>query len=121
MNKKENRGGARPGAGRPPGSVAKEYSDEFRDKLLRALDKKAEETGQTVYELFADRFYNKRVQDTVFASMFKIIADTMSVKVGTLNDNRTINVIALPSVKEAQPPKAIEGEIVEGKGKDVSG
>lgn len=114
-DKKENRGGARAGAGRPPGSIAKEYSDEFKDKLLEALDRKAEETGQTVYELFVDRLYNKRVQDAVFASMFKIVAEAMSVKAGTVNDNRTINVIQLPQVKEVEQPKAIEGEVVEEK------
>lgn len=112
-DKKENRGGARAGAGRPPGSIAKEYSDEFKDKLLEALDRKAEETGQTVYELFVDRLYNKRVQDAVFASMFKIVADVSQVKAGTINDNRTINVIALPPVKEPVQPSAIEAEVVE--------
>lgn len=84
---------------------------------MRALEKKAEETGRDFYELFAEKFYSKRLQDTVFASMFKIVVDVMSVKKSVLeiNDKRNA-VVFLPEVRNVlQKPEAIEAEVVENE------
>lgn len=77
--KKDPRGGKRPNqTGRP--KVKKEYSDEFKAGILKAIAKKAEQTGKTVYDLFADKLYNRKTNDNTFAGLFKILQDTMVVK-----------------------------------------
>lgn len=120
-DKKENRGGARQGAGRPPGPK-REFSEEFKEGILKALEKQAEETGKSMYDLFAERFYKKHIQDAVFASMFKIVADVMSEKkrVLEINDNRSA-VVFLPEVRNVlQKPEAIEAEVVKSEDNDSS-
>ena len=50
-----NRGGARPGAGRPPNN---ENSAAMRQELIEALKKKAKETGRTLADELVDLVYS---------------------------------------------------------------
>lgn len=101
MSKKENRGGARTGAGRPLALPA-EYSEIFKNGVMAALEKKAGETGKTIFDLFADKIYDKRTHPSTFAALFKQFADTMVVKESkhTREVNERKAVIMLPAVKE---------------------
>ena len=105
--KKENRGGARPGAGRPVGSTTKpatEYSDEFKNAILNGLAKKAEATGKNFGDVFADILYDKRTQDTTKNGLFKILADIFTVKESKQSIEKTEKterpVLILPAVTE---------------------
>lgn len=98
--KKENRGGARPGAGRPR-KEAKEYSDAFKDGLLNAMDKMANQENKTVYDVAMEMLYGKiRCQDTTRVSVFKIIAEVMTVKESekTVTEKKSQPVVMLPAV-----------------------
>ena len=104
--KKKNSGGKRKGAGRktlPP----KEYSDDFKYGIITALEKKAKLEGKTVYDLFADKMYGKRINDLVFCSLLKILAGVMVVKETkeTINVHEVREVIMLPPIQE---PKVID-------------
>ena len=110
MSKKENRGGARSGAGRPPALPA-EYSEIFKKGIMAALEKKAGETGKTIFDLFADKIYDKRTHPSTFAALFKQFADTMVVKESKRTEVSEMRaVIMLPPVKEKP---VIEAEKVE--------
>lgn len=98
--KKENRGGARPGAGRPR-KEAKEFSDEFKTGLLAAMEKMSEETGKTPYDIAIELLYGKiRCQDTTRVSVFKIIAEVMTVKESekTITEKKSRPVVMLPAI-----------------------
>ena len=98
MNKKENRGGKREGAGAKP-KKAIQYSEEHKKKLLRAFNKKAKITGKTIYELQADMAYDPTVQDAVRLGAIKQFNDAMVVKeLNVKTDN--LQVIVLPPVME---------------------
>ena len=111
MKKKENRGGARDGAGRPP-KPPKEYSDYFKRGIVRSLKKKEKETGQSVFDIYADMLYSKHTQVAVKASLIKLYSDVMVEKVSKsvteINDNRQI--VILPATQE-KPILAAEGDI----------
>ena len=75
----ENRGRAKkPNAGRP--KKVKEWSEEFKKGILKALDFKAKVTGKTVYDVFADTLYSVKTQDVVRASLFKTLSEIMVIK-----------------------------------------
>lgn len=98
--KKENRGGARSGAGRPK-KEAKEFSDEFKTGLLAAMERMSEETGKTAYDIALEMLYGRiRCQDTTRVSVFKIIAEVMTVKESekTVKTKEERSVIMLPAV-----------------------
>lgn len=76
--KKHNRGGARNGAGRP--KVKKEYSDEFKTGILKALSKQAKKSGKTIYEVFADRIFDRRTRDTTFVKLMEILVEIMVIR-----------------------------------------
>lgn len=98
--KKETRGGARAGAGRPH-KPAKEFSDEFKNGLLAAMNKMSKETGKTPYDVAMEMLYGKiRCQDTTRVSVFKIIAEVMTVKESekTVTEKKSQPVVMLPAV-----------------------
>ena len=70
--KKETRG--------RPKKKPKQYSETFKKGILRALKKMQEKTGVSVYEIFAHMLYDKNIQDSVRASLWKILAEVMVVK-----------------------------------------
>lgn len=111
-NKQENRGGKREGAGRKK-NAPREYSDSFKDGLWAALERKADETGKTVFDVMADMLYAKyKVQDTTKASLFKIIAETMTVKASekkiTMDDKRSIVMLPAVGAPSAEAVKEME-------------
>jgi len=110
--KKENRGGKRNGAGRP--KVKKEYSEEFKKGLTKALKKYKKDHGVNVYEAMVAMMMEKDTQDACRVGIFKIVADVMVDRGGVHkvenNDNRQI--IMLPPVNDV--PKL--AETTEGKG-----
>lgn len=98
--KKDPRGGARPGAGRPK-SKPKEYSDAFKDGLLKALEKKAKDTGLSIYDVIVDMLYDGKTQDTVRVSLFKAFSEIMVVKENKkIIDFTDRKVLQLPQVQE---------------------
>ena len=103
MQKKENRGGAREGAGRKP-KEATEYSEEFKNSILAGLARKAEETGRDYGYVFAETLYDKRTQDTTKTGLFKILAEIFTVKESKQSITKTEKtdspVLVLPSVTE---------------------
>lgn len=112
MAKKENRGGKREGAGRKK-NAPREYSDAFKDGLWTALGKKAAETGKTVFDVMVDMLYAKyKVQDTTKASLFKIIAETMTVKASekkiTTEDKRSVVMLPVVGTPSAEAVREME-------------
>lgn len=100
-DKKENRGGARTGAGRKP-KEPKEYSEEFKSTLFSALAKKAKETKKTWGDVFADLLYDRKTQDTTKAGLFKILGEISVIKESkrTVTNEDKRPMILLPGVQE---------------------
>lgn len=63
-----------------PKKKPRQYSDVFKKGILKGLKKMEKETGVSVYELFAHMLYNQKIQDSVRASLWKILAEVMVVK-----------------------------------------
>lgn len=98
---KENRGGARAGAGRPKKDT-KEYSDDFKNTLFDALERKAKETGKNFGDVYADLLYDRKTQDTTKAGLFKILGEISVVKESkkTVTNEDKRPMILLPGVQE---------------------
>lgn len=107
--KKENRGGARAGAGRPA-KPSKEYSEEFKAGFVDALAKKAKETGKTIYEIAIDMYYDRRTQAVAKLGVLKILTEVFVIK----ESKRTIEEVFTPRVylpkQTEKPAEAIERE-----------
>ena len=116
MTKKENRGGARSGAGRPEGSKSKpatEYSEEFKNAILNGLAKKAQEVGKDYGYMFAELLYDKRTQDTTKNGLFKILAEIFTVKESKQSIEKTEKserpVLILPALTD-KPGEIVQKE-----------
>jgi hypothetical protein len=115
--KKENRGGAREGAGRP--KKEKNYSEEFKESLLAALEEKAKETGKTIYQVMVDLIYDSRTQSSVKQAMIKLIKEVYVVT----ESKRTIEEIKGPTIyvpvqmEKPEDIKKQEERFREGMGK----
>lgn len=108
--KKENRGGYRTGAGRKP-KKPKEYSDEFKNTLFDALQRKAKATGKNFGDVYADLLYDRKTQDTTKAGLFKILGEISVIKESkkTVTNEDKRPVIMLPAIME-KPQEIIEKE-----------
>ena len=104
MQKKDNRGGAREGAGRPPYKEATEYSEEFKNAILKGLEKKAKKEGKNFGDVFAELLYDKRTQDTTKNGLFKILAEIFTVRESKQKIEKTEKserpVLILPALSE---------------------
>jgi hypothetical protein len=101
------KGGFRQGSGRK--RKQKSWSDKFKAKIWRSLEKEAKKQGKTVFQLFAEMFYNPNIQDSVFASLWKSLCEVMAEKESrtTIEEHKfTGPVIGLPPIKER--PKLTE-------------
>ena len=109
-SKKETRGGARPGAGRPE-KPSKEWSDEIKQDLTAALVKTAKQKGKTWLQLLAELPYDERhMPAQVRIGALRLIADILVVK----ESKKTVveekrGVILLPGVME-KPQRIINAE-----------
>jgi hypothetical protein len=74
---KENRGGKREGAGRP--KKEKNYSEDFKEKLLEALEVKAKDTGKSIYQVMVDLIYDEKTQSSVKQAMIKLVKEVFVV------------------------------------------
>ena len=95
------RGGWREGSGRKP--TQKTWSDKFKAKIWRSLEKEAKKQGMTVFDVFAKAFYDPNIQDSAFASLWKSLCEVMAAKETrtTIEEhNFTGPVIGLPPMKE---------------------
>jgi predicted DNA-binding ribbon-helix-helix protein len=95
-------GGKREGAGRP--KKTRSWSEKFKDQLWKSLQKEAKAQGMSVFDAFAKKLFNEKVQDTVFASLWKSLCEVMAAKEShqTIEDKRTGPVIGLPAIKQPQ-------------------
>lgn len=100
----EKRGGYREGAGRK--KQRRDYSAKWRQELQRAFDKKAKETGKTVFDVLCDELWStdKKTASTR-ASYLKIASDIMVTKEShqTIEKHEIGPQIGLPPIK--QPDK----------------
>jgi hypothetical protein len=110
--KKDNRGGARAGAGRPKGDPSA-FSEQFKKKAMRALSKMAVQYGiEDPFLALADLALSPDVQDTVRLGAWKIYSEMnvireskQSVEVSRGNKPQ----VYLPEVL-AKPPEAVKRE-----------
>jgi len=80
---KKTKGGSRPGAGRKPAFV---NSDKFREQLVSACEKKAEETGRTVADELLEIAYSddKRTKMPALRLIFeKVVTEVREVESGS--------------------------------------
>lgn len=110
--KKENRGGAREGAGRPK-KVPKEYSEKFKRDLRKALRKKAREAKKTEHDILVELLYDERTQESVRLGAYNKIADVFVVKETktTVDVNEIHKVIILPPIMK-RPAQELESQPV---------
>ncbi len=94
------RGGFREGSGRKP--KQKSYSDKFKARLWRSLEKEAKNQGKTVFDVFAKAFYDPNIQDSVFASLWKSLCEVMAAKESrtTIEEHNFGPTIGLPPMRE---------------------
>lgn len=107
---KENRGGAREGAGRKPSNTS--YDEKFKFRLDKVLRKVAKDLGfSDPLEAFADLALNPVHQGAVRASAWKIITETYTVK----QSHQTVEKIEGPQIMlPALKPKPVpEGMVRE--------
>ena len=94
------RGGAREGAGRK--RKQKSWSDKFKAQVWRSLQKEAKKQGVTVFDAFAKRFYDSKIQDSVFASFWKSLCEMMAARETktTIEEHSLGPTIGLPPMRE---------------------
>jgi hypothetical protein len=57
------------------------YSDKFKKSVQRALEKKAKETGKSIYDVFADQLYTvDKKQPQIWAANFKTLVEILVTK-----------------------------------------
>ena len=77
--KKDNRGGKRPGAGRPR-KEQMVLPEQFQKKLSSIIKKKKRATGKSIYDVMVDMLYDKTVSDMTRVRIFKLITDCLIEK-----------------------------------------
>jgi hypothetical protein len=93
------RGGSRPGAGRP--KMFKNFSDAVKKDFLKAAKEKAKETGQTLGQVVVGLIYDENIQDSVRIAALKAWAEVVVVKESkqTIEERRFNGpVIGLPPI-----------------------
>jgi hypothetical protein len=114
IKKKENRGGARKGAGRK--KDAKYFSDQSKMEWQMAGEIIRSETGKSIEEHLCRMIIDPDVQDSVKASIAKIRQETLTVKQSeqTIETKQTGPMIGLPPIapKPKAPPVEKEQEEV---------
>ena len=107
--KKDNRGGKRPGAGRPKREKP-DYDDDFREYCGKAIAKVEKKHGETMAEAVFGMIWDSEVQDTVKVSIWNKYCDMNTVKKSESNQTITKNgpVIGLPPRYE-DPMTVIDG------------
>ena len=79
MEKKENRGGARKGAGGP--RVIRQYSDKYRAQVEESFKRRAAKLGLKSWtDALADLALNPNLQDVARIGAWKLVNDIFSVK-----------------------------------------
>lgn len=93
------RGGKRRGSGRKP----IQYSEAFKSKLWKALEKEARAGKKTVFEIFATTIMKQDIEPRIFARLWKILSEVMAAKEThrTIEDKRTGPTIGLPPLRES--------------------
>ena len=113
MKKKDNRGGAREGAGRR--KAERSFSPWVKKMVVKALKEKAKETGEDLGKVIVALAYS--TQANAKAAALKLIADILVTRESkTTVETKTISpVIMLPQTMEA-PPEAKDRtkELTEG-------
>jgi hypothetical protein len=107
--KKDRRGGARAGAGRPE-NPPKEWSDEIKQDLVDNLKKIEKEKGKSWLRLLAELPYDMRTPAQVRIGALRLIAEITVIK----ESKKTVveekrGVILLPGVMP-KPQKIIDAE-----------
>ena len=74
-------------------------SVKFKAKLLKAIEKRGKELGTNMYEAFAEMLYNRSVQSSVRASLFKTLSEMLVVKKTEVDVKDNRKVIVLPNVQ----------------------
>jgi hypothetical protein len=108
--KKNRSGGARKGSGPKPKPKERNYSDEFKDAVVKYAKELAIEYKEPIEKAFLRMMYDDDVQDTVKSSIFKVYAEVLLVK----ETKKDVNikgelkpmVIGLPE-KQPDPAKLI--------------
>jgi hypothetical protein len=92
MRKKENRGGARAGAGRP--RKKKTVSEKIRAAYMKAARELAKEHGEPLEKAMLRMIYKDDVQDSVKASIMKTYNDALLIRESEsklkVDDNRAL-------------------------------
>jgi len=106
--KKENRGGARPGSGPKP---QYQLSEKEVKLLVKAMRKKAKETGMHISDKLADLIYQDADKRTALAAM-KLYYDKVIVSVSEKDVNikqTTAPAIGLPPKQKDPALKVMQG------------
>ena len=108
--KKENRGGARPGSG--PKKTTRQISDTVKNNYIKAARKIAKETGMPVEEHYLRMSIDPNIQDSVRQGFAKLYNEEMLVKESeqTINDRRSGPTIGLPPTMVKPKTKEQEEE-----------
>ena len=110
MPPKNTHGGKRQGAGRP--KQVKTVSQKTKKAILKAARQLAKEYGEPIEKAMLRMVYEKDVQDTVKASVFKTYLDALVAKESESNVNITDNrgpAIGLPPKREDPALTIVEG------------
>lgn len=98
---KENRGGARAGAGRPKGKrKSSEISADIKNDIFKALKEKYESGSKSFGELLTDLAYTnaKSVAPSLKITALKIIADCLTLKESANTVDVGKAVVILPEI-----------------------
>jgi len=99
----EHRGGAREGTGRK--KIQRSWSDKFKSKLWKSLEKEGKKHHKTITDLFAERLFtipNDSRYATTFAGLWKTLCEVMAEKeTKTVIEKHDFGPqIGLPPIKE---------------------
>jgi hypothetical protein len=91
-------GGKRNNSGRKP----IQYSEAFKLKLWKALEKEAREQGKSVYEIFAKNIMKQDVEPRIFARLWKILSEVMAAREThqTIENRQMGPTIGLPPIRK---------------------
>lgn len=97
--KKDNRGGARPNSGPKPATVSQSQLKEMRE----AAQKKADETGKTMFEVCLGWIYDEELKIDRRQAAWKMYADKMLIQVteGSEGDKLEGPAMYLPEKRPA--------------------
>lgn len=100
-----NHGGQRRGSGRKP----IQYSEAFKSKLWKALEKEARSKGKTVFEVFAATIMAQETEPRIFAHLWKILSEVMAAREThqTIEKREFGPVIGLPPIRKREPTDGI--------------